>query len=157
MFDKEQVPKNLRTFTPFRKAVQNNSVKAPFLPPKTLPPPPAGLVFPQTPFPPADVELHKEFPLRGGSAEARKRMQTWMTMRRDVDKYKETRNHLDNYDASSMLSAWLSTGCISAREVVHELLDYEDRFGSNAGTQHLVRNVAPEARPRADTRALAVL
>ena len=138
LFEPGQVPKNLRTFTPFRKAVEKLPVRAPLTRPSALAAPPAGAAFPTPAFAPASVAAHKEFPLRGGSAAARERMHKWMGAGgRKVDDYKTTRNHLDNYDASSMLSAWLSTGCISAREVTYELMDYEDRHGANAGTQHL--------------------
>jgi deoxyribodipyrimidine photo-lyase len=43
--------------------------------------------------------------------------------------YKDTRNGLLGLDFSTKLSAWLAMGCISARQVHWQLLEFEDGHG----------------------------
>lgn len=48
-----------------------------------------------------------------------------------MTQYKDTRNGLLGMDFSTKLSAWLALGCITARQVHHELLAFEN--GSDGG------------------------
>ncbi len=49
--------------------------------------------------------------------------------------YKETRDRLDGWYLSTKLSPWLASGCLSVRQVWHQLRDYESRWGANASTE----------------------
>ena len=51
--------------------------------------------------------------------------------------YKQLRNNLDGWQNSSKLSAWLSYGCISARQVFHAIAKFEQQYGKNSSTECL--------------------
>ncbi|MEH6385963.1 MAG: DASH family cryptochrome [Colwellia sp.] len=51
--------------------------------------------------------------------------------------YKEVRNNLDGWKNSSKLSAWLNYGCISARQVMSSIIEYEEQRGKNSSTECL--------------------
>ncbi|MGK2232108.1 DASH family cryptochrome [Colwellia polaris] len=51
--------------------------------------------------------------------------------------YKQVRNSLAGWENSSKLSAWLSYGCISARQVVNYIKQYELLSGKNSSTECL--------------------
>lgn len=72
---------------------------------------------------PSNVE--SAHPFKGGSAEARKRLQHLIATA-SMTKYKDTRNGLLGQDFSTKLSAWLALGCITAREVHWGLVHFED-------------------------------
>ncbi|MDP4537149.1 DASH family cryptochrome [Alkalimonas collagenimarina] len=48
--------------------------------------------------------------------------------------YKEVRNELDGFTNSTKFSAWLASGCISPRQVISALNDYETQHGQNDST-----------------------
>lgn len=64
-------------------------------------------------------------PFKGGSKEGQKRIQHLIGSG-SMTKYKDTRNGLLGLDFSTKLSAWLALGCITARQVHFQLLDFED-------------------------------
>jgi deoxyribodipyrimidine photo-lyase len=139
LFTEDQLPGELaslpRQFTPFRRKVEQIAVTAPLSLPASLPPPPAGLEF--TAVEASAVAPHPAFPVRGGSQEGHRRLQRWMFDRRLAATYRETRNYLDGIDGSSLLSPWLATGALSAREAAHALFEFETRHGANESTAHL--------------------
>lgn len=49
--------------------------------------------------------------------------------------YKDSRNHIDDWQSSTKFSAWLNQGCISPRQIVIALKDYETKHGKNPGTE----------------------
>ena len=51
--------------------------------------------------------------------------------------YKEVRNELDGFQSSSKLSPWLGYGCISPRQVVQAINDFEHQREKNSSTQWL--------------------
>ncbi len=51
--------------------------------------------------------------------------------------YKEVRNNLDGWDNSSKLSPWLGSGCISPRQVMNAIVEFEDKQGKNSSTECL--------------------
>jgi len=80
--------------------------------------------------PPAYPEgAESAHPLKGGETNAHDRLRYLITSG-GMTSYKETRNGLVGLDFSTKLSAYLSLGCISARQVHKELKDLED--GTNA-------------------------
>lgn len=64
-------------------------------------------------------------PFKGGAKEGQKRIQHLIATA-STTSYKDTRNGLLGLDFSTKLSAWLALGCITARQVHFELLDFED-------------------------------
>jgi deoxyribodipyrimidine photo-lyase len=55
-----------------------------------------------------------------------------------IQKYKETRNGLIDFDDSSKLSPWLNVGSISARTVYYKLKSYEAQICKNESTYWLL-------------------
>ncbi len=48
--------------------------------------------------------------------------------------YKRVRNSIDGWDNSCKLSPWLANGCLSVREVISTLYDYEKNISANEST-----------------------
>lgn len=64
-------------------------------------------------------------PFEGGSKAGHRRVQHLIASG-SMTNYKDTRNGLLGLDFSTKLSAWLALGCITARQVHSQLLDFED-------------------------------
>ncbi len=64
-------------------------------------------------------------PYRGGEREGHERIRHLITSG-SMTTYKDTRNGLLGTDFSTKLSAWLALGCITARQVHHYLLEFEN-------------------------------
>lgn len=64
-------------------------------------------------------------PFRGGSMEGQKRIQHLIASG-SMTRYKDTRNGMLGLDFSTKLSAWLALGCITARQIHFQLIDFED-------------------------------
>ncbi len=75
--------------------------------------------------------------LCGGESSAHDQLRYYLWDTDNISLYKETRNGLDGWDFSSKLSAWLSLGCISARQVFAELQNYESERVKNDSTYWL--------------------
>lgn len=74
-------------------------------------------------------------PFKGGSKEGHKRIQHLIATA-SMTKYKDTRNGMLGLDFSTKLSAWLALGCITARQVHFQILDFEEgRSDQYKGTQ----------------------
>jgi len=128
-FDSAAMP---RTYTPFRQRIETAGVRftLPNAAPDRLPPLPDGVVCPT--IEPPSVTLIAT----GGESSACRHWRQYRD-RRLPDTYKETRNELLGWDASSKLSPWLAWGCISPRRIAHELAQYEQEYGANEGTYWL--------------------
>ena len=72
--------------------------------------------------------------LRGGEAEAWRRLQRWWWDQDGLRTYKETRNGMLGDDYSSRLSPWLAHGCLSVRSVQQEVVRYEQERVQNDST-----------------------
>jgi deoxyribodipyrimidine photo-lyase len=55
--------------------------------------------------------------------------------------YKDVRNNLDGWNNSSKLSPWLGYGCISARQVMNSIVEFEHRQGKNSSTECLTLEI----------------
>ncbi|TKA68507.1 hypothetical protein B0A49_06524 [Cryomyces minteri] len=64
-------------------------------------------------------------PFHGGSQAGRNRTHALIT-NGSMSGYKDTRNGLLGTDFSTKLSAWLALGCITARQIHWDLVDFED-------------------------------
>lgn len=74
------------------------------------------------PYPEGVKSAH---PFEGGSKSGQQRIQHLIGSG-SMTKYKDTRNGLLGLDFSTKLSAWLALGCITARQVHFQLLDFEE-------------------------------
>lgn len=95
------------------------------------------------PFPPHAISAH---PFKGGEDAGQARLADFIESQ-GMNNYKSTRNGLLGPGFSTKLSAYLAQGCITARQIHHMLLSFEDgtdaRFkdvegygkGQNEGTQ----------------------
>ncbi len=81
--------------------------------------------------------LNSEF--LGGEAEGIKRMRHFFRESAWVRDPKNNKN--DVFYHSSGLSPWIAAGCLSAREVYHEIKKYEQEYGSNDATTALRLNL----------------
>lgn len=82
----------------------------------------------------ADIEPAK---YSGGESEAHRRINDYFYKTNGIASYKETRNGLDGWSFSSRLSAYLSLGCISPRQVCQYLCSYEKNVVKNESTYWL--------------------
>ncbi len=85
-----------------------------------------------------NTDSRTAFPFQGGATAAHKRLQNYFWDSQKLSQYKKTRNGLIGTDYSSKLSAWLSCGCISARQVYHEVKAYEQEIEKNESTYWLI-------------------
>lgn len=134
----DQLPSS---FTKFRKTIEDKHRAEPLLP-IGAPMPGAS---PKQPWPDpkelADALAHPmgnrtEVEARGGEAAAKHLWQDYLESGA-LSSYKKTRNAFSGRTHSSHLSAWLAHGCISVREVWHDILVYEQSRGANESTYWL--------------------
>ena len=120
-------------FTNFRQIVEKRRLKfaKPVAIPQTIPPLPSKL-------PAQDQIQENAIPLfvDGGESNALRHLEQYCE-RRLPDTYKETRNALSQFDASSKFSPWLAVGSISARIIAKRIHQYEEQYGPNDGTYWL--------------------
>ena len=128
------------SFTQFRKRLDSIEVPAPTPVPALLPPPLLGQWLAPDPVPRrlGKPEWYsREARFRGGEAAAWDHLDAYFRSEAPAS-YKQTRNALEGEHNSSHLSPWLAMGCISARDVVARLKQFEHRHGSNDSTEHLL-------------------
>lgn len=87
---------------------------------------------------PVKKDHRSAFPWKGGSISAWNRLNHYFWDTKQLQNYKKTRNGLIGTDYSSKFSAWLAIGCISAREIYHEVKKYEKEIKKNQDTYWLV-------------------
>ena len=82
---------------------------------------------------------HVQVPFfKGGSRAAKERLNAYVWQTDGLRVYKETRNGLLGEHFSSRFSPWLATGCLSAREIWHEVKRYEQEVIANSSTYWLI-------------------
>ncbi len=93
-----------------------------------------GIMRAQQLVQPAD---NRRLPFHGGSTAGLAQLQYFLGEHKLISNYKNTRNGLDGWDFSSKLSPWLAMGCLSARQVVRAIKDYEQAHGANESSYWL--------------------
>lgn len=73
----------------------------------------------------------------GGETQALERLNHYIWSSNKIQKYKETRNGLLNFDDSSKLSPWLATGCLSPKRAYEAIESYEQQVIKNSSTYWL--------------------
>ena len=128
------------SFSQFRKKVekagQRHSEALRIRTLTALPPPP-GFPDDNRGQCPAIPEPRHNLAFRGGEDAGLARLKEFVFQNHDIATYKETRNALDVWDASSKFSPWLANGCLSAREVAEAISEYERTETSNDSTYWL--------------------
>lgn len=74
----------------------------------------------------------------GGETEGLKRLHEYLWEKKLLKTYKTTRSGVLGADFSTKLSAWLSMGCISPRQIFWEVQQYEKLHGGNDSTHSLI-------------------
>jgi deoxyribodipyrimidine photo-lyase len=84
------------------------------------------------------TDLRAAILFKGGAEAAHQRLQYYFCQTKALSTYKETRNGMVGENYSSKFSAWLSLGCISAKEIYEEIKIYETLYGANDYTYWLI-------------------
>jgi deoxyribodipyrimidine photo-lyase len=111
--------------------VQPKQIKSPSIEPLVLP----SLTSLNLKEPVADHRNTINF--IGGATQAQQRLQHYFYDTKCLASYKETRNGMVGSDYSTKFSAWLALGCISPREIYHQIKKFEQEFGANDSTYWL--------------------
>jgi len=144
LFNKAQLPFLLDelppTFSKFRRAIEKKSAINPSTP----------LAIPKLPLLPEHLRSNppkwleqfeiESSPAKTGLIGGREAGLTyWQGYLESgaLSHYKETRNAFEGLYQSSYLSPWLAHGCLSAREIWADILEYERKQGSNESTYWL--------------------
>ncbi|MEB8432620.1 DASH family cryptochrome [Cocleimonas sp. KMM 6892] len=129
-------------FTPFRKHIEK-AIKVEKIIDKTVSKPnifPAAInAIASDSLPTIDDFIHPIPSMKhhGGEQAARQQLAYYCHQTQHLSHYKETRNGLDGWDFSSKLSAYLAQGCLSPRQVMQTVVEYENQFGANQSTYWL--------------------
>ncbi|UKT64532.1 DASH family cryptochrome [Pedobacter mucosus] len=139
-FEIENIP---NVFTDFRKKVESNSNVEDIFDRPIKVSTPKNLLFNLPSLASLGLEnVNKDarsvIDFKGGSFAAHERLQQYFFQDKHLSTYKETRNGMIGADYSSKFSAWLALGCISPREIYHQIKKYENQFGANDSTYWLV-------------------
>lgn len=134
LFEQQQLPFSLEqfpaSFSQFRKQAEQLQVQPPHHAPDHFPPSPIkhlnAVELPAYP--------HWLKPiLHGGEMSGQQHLQQYFAGS-FASHYKEVRNELSGFTNSTKFSAWLASGCLSTRQVIAALNQYETNHGSNDST-----------------------
>ena len=147
LYHAEDLPFPLRgipdVFSTFRKKIEKEAgIRPVFKKPGHIPSP----VIPPLELPslkdlglePTVPDSRAAFVFKGGEAEGLKRLNDYIFNTGCIATYKDTRNGLVGGNYSSKFSPWLAMGCLSPREVYHEVRRYEEEHGSNKSTYWMI-------------------
>jgi deoxyribodipyrimidine photo-lyase len=82
------------------------------------------------------IKAKQGFEFEGGEQQGLKHLRQYFSSNSPAE-YKQVRNNLDGWENSSKLSPWLNSGCISVRQVMNYLTDFEQQQGKNSSTECL--------------------
>lgn len=78
------------------------------------------------------------WPFKGGETNALHHLQDYIWKKQLIATYKITRNGLIGSEYSSKFSPWLALGCISPRQIYHEIKRFESEVVANDSTYWLI-------------------
>lgn len=129
LFSETQLPFAIcdldKSFTPFRKRVEELAIDPPITQPTSLPPPVIHKI--------SITPLKPNQGFYGGEVAAQAHLESYFSSDAPLT-YKETRNALDDWQSSTKLSPWLAVGAISGKRVLASLQEYESKNGANEST-----------------------
>ena len=142
LYQFKDLPFKVEDAPDFRKVVEKdctigdffeapNQIKSPELPKTNVP------TLEMLGHNPATRDLRSAFPFKGGEDEALKRLNNYFYQTKSVLTYKETRNGMVGDLYSSKFSPWLALGSISAKKIVDELRNFEEKHEANSSTYWL--------------------
>lgn len=143
LFNQSQLPFSLtelpESFSKFRRQLEQHDLRqaiaAPHAAPRRLPPPPnLGTALRQrhaATMPAITTPNHPDF--AGGATVANEHLMNYFASGA-AKSYKETRNALDDWSASTKFSPWLANGSLSVRRIHAQLCAYEEQHGANDST-----------------------
>lgn len=147
LYHAEDLPFPLRgipdVFTTFRKKIEKEAgIRPVFYKPDSIPSP----IIPPMKLPSlAELGLEAVTPdnrasitFQGGETAGLKRLNDYIFETEAIATYKETRNGLLGENYSSKFSPWLAMGCLSPREVYHEVKKYEATHCANKSTYWMI-------------------
>jgi deoxyribodipyrimidine photo-lyase len=126
-------------FTQYRKIVEARLIVR-----ACFPTPTAVQVLPhdeapfEPDFPETIADVRSALPFHGGEPAGQARLHDYLWKSDLLCTYKETRNGLIGTDYSSKFSAWLASGCITPRQVFHEVRRYESERVANDSTYWMI-------------------
>lgn len=134
------------TFTQFRKEVEKEvAYREPFSRPEHLPDDGgAPIAYNELPtlselgYEESESDDRAVIPFKGGERSGLERLKYYLWDTQLLSMYKETRNGLLGGDYSSKFSPWLAQGCLSPKQIVHEIRKYESVYGANKSTYWLI-------------------
>ena len=135
LFEPNQLPFSTaelpNSFSKFRRKVETIEVINAVSAPKSLPPRPPLRAKPDS----NGIHLHEHSQglFKGGESSAQKHLTDYF-LSRLASTYKDTRNGLDGMDYSTKFSPWLANGCLSPRQVLTRLRQYEQQVERNDST-----------------------
>jgi deoxyribodipyrimidine photo-lyase len=130
-------------FTSFRKKIEKEStVRKPFQTVNTIESPPIKplklLTVEQLGLPSLLHDERTAIQFTGGEILGTKRLHHYLFESKAVARYKETRNGLIGENYSTKFSAWLSLGCLSPKQIYHEIKRYESECEANESTYWVI-------------------
>ncbi|NVK39895.1 MAG: DASH family cryptochrome [Oceanospirillaceae bacterium] len=136
LFDSEQIAPLLagwpKSFTAFRHRVESGLEPRVPRAPESLSAAPAEPPFDAAVRWPGGSDTEEgRSQFRGGERAGLERLDDYLWRRRALDHYRDSRNQLIGRDFASQLSPWLAWGCLSVREVWHQIRRYEARYGED--------------------------
>ncbi|AMO57069.1 DASH family cryptochrome [Endozoicomonas montiporae] len=135
LFEIDQLPFELHdlpgTYSQFRRKVEKLAITEPVCAPDLTPSPVVGFNYLKDQLPSVNSHLHSTF--KGGEKSGLRHLSEYFSTP-SPSVYKQTRNALMGWDASTKLSPWLAHGCISPRQVMSALKCYETDIVANEST-----------------------
>lgn len=126
-------------FTQYRKLVEARlRVRACFPTPTAVQGLPHDEALFTPDFPETIADVRSALPFQGGEPAGQARLDDYVWKSDRLRTYKDTRNGLIGADYSSKFSAWLADGCISPRQVYHEVRRYETERVANDSTYWMI-------------------
>ena len=126
-------------FTQYRKIVEAHLiVRACFPTPTVVQVLPHNEAPFEPDFPETIADVRSALPCHGGESAGQTRLHDYLWKSDLLRTYKETRNGLIGTDYSSKFSAWLASGCITPRQVFHEVRRYESERVANDSTYWMI-------------------